>query len=70
MGILYKIWIYICTIWFQYAFNLLSGATKLLNLQPQSVSCPPSPFLSLSPTLYVCVAIIHSNGFSNTIYAE
>lgn len=66
MGILYKIWFYIC-IWFQYAFNLLSGATKLLNLQPQSVSCAP---LSLTLLLSLCVAIIHSNGFSNTIYAE
>lgn len=40
-----------------------SGATKLLNPQPQSVSC------SLSICVCVCVAIIHSNGFSNTIYA-
>lgn len=39
-----------------------SGATKLLNPQPQSVSC--------SLYLCVCVGIIHSNGFSNTIYAE
>lgn len=47
---------------------MLSGATKLLNPQPQSVSCSLSLTHSLS--LYACVAIIHSNGFSNTIYAE